>query len=767
MSVVDGLRAIAGRLLECDPAVLDPDASPLELGFDSLLAIGLAHDAEAELGVSLPVADILAGRSLRELASAASATATRSGPTATARPDRLPLSPAQRRLWVLEQLTPGAYVLAGAIRLADTRDLGARLTRVVDRHEILRTVFRVDDTGPHQQVLPTTPVAVAVLPPGTDAVAALTAEPFDLASGPLLRAALVGDELVLAAHHIICDGWSLDVLLAELTAEPAGPPALQYADYALWHRDLLAGGERDRQLAHWRDRFADLPAPLELPVDHPRGSAPASAGAVHEHTVPAAVRAALTRLARDHGVTTFVLLHAAYATFLSRVTGQTDVVVGTPVANRPDPALDRLIGFFVNTLALRTELGDDPSFVALLHRCRATLLAAQQHQDLPFDELVDALVPTRAPGVAPLTQTLLTVRRPAERAGASARELHTGTARFDLSLDVEDTGEVFRLRWEYRTDLFEPASIARFAGWFSVLLHGIADSPQCPVSRLPLLTAAESTALADLGAGQQVEHAPLVLTRFASAVARFADRTALRAGTTSLSYAEFAARVRALAARLRDAGAGPERLVGLYAGRGIDTVVGLWAILCSGAGYLPLDPTHPPARLRQIVESARPVAVLADPGLPDQLPVPTLALDPAESDVAQSEVDKSTVDISVPLPDNLAYVLYTSGSTGVPKGVAVTHANLATLLSAMDTLLATPQPQTWLALTSTAFDISVVELIWTLTTGATTVLPDTTPITDQLTTITHLQTTPSYATTLLTHNPHALTTLTTLLLGGE
>ncbi|EWC63674.1 Siderophore biosynthesis non-ribosomal peptide synthetase module [Actinokineospora spheciospongiae] len=760
MSALETLTAIAARLLECDPAGLDPDTAPLELGFDSLLAIGLAHEAETALGVVLPVGDILAGRTLRELAESATG-GSRAAVTAGERPDRLPLSAAQRRMWVLDQLDPGAYVLVGAIRLPrepDAADLAARLTRVAERHEVLRTVFPSDADGPHQHVLPAGWVEVATLPEGADAVAALTADPFDLARGPLVRAAVVGRDLVLAAHHIVCDGWSLDVVLDELTAEDPAPPPVQYADYSLWHHRVLDSGERERQLAHWRERFAEVPAPLELPVDHARTTAD-GAGAVHEHVVPAEVRAALAGVAREHGVTTFVVLHAAYATFLSRITGQTDVVVATPVANRPDPALDRLVGFFVNTLALRTDLGDAPTFGVLLRRCRDTLLDAQRNQDLPFDELVDALVPTRAPGAAPLAQTMLTVRRRIDRAGATARELHTGTAKFDLSLDVEDTGVEFALRWEYRTALFDEATIAGFAGWFTVLLQGIADRPGWPVDHLPLLTAAEITARADLGEGLPVTKAPSALSRFARATRRFADRTALRAGADTVTYAELSARVHALADRLVALGAGPEALVGLHAGRGIDTVVGLWAVLHTGAGYLPLDPTHPPRRLEQIVAAADPVVVLAEPDLPE-LPARTIPL------TEKSDVD-ADVQRTAPLPENLAYVLYTSGSTGVPKGVAVTHANLANLLVAMDELLAGHDQQTWLALTSTAFDISVVELIWTLTTGATVVFPDDSPVTDQLDGITHLQTTPSYATKLLTRDVSALAGLDTLLLGGE
>ncbi len=763
MSVLEGLVALTARLLRVDPAEVGPDSAPLALGFDSLLAIGLAHEAESELGVRVSVADVLAGNTLRHLASAgADLPAAPPGPRAVERPERPPLSAGQRRMWLLDQLNPGAYVLAAVITLPDTTDVAERLSRVVARHEVLRTVFPVDGGEPHQRVLPPRPVVPITLPDRTAAVAALTAEPFDLATGPLLRAALVpgagvvgGTDLVLVAHHIVCDGWSLGVLLGELVADEAPPLSLHYADYALWHRELLDGGERKRQLAHWRTVFADLPAPLELPADRPRGGTPV--GAVHEHVLPADLRDALAGVARAHGVTEFTVLHAAYAAFLSRLTGQRDVVVAIPVANRPDPALDPLIGFFVNTVALRTDLSDDPAFDVLLGRCRDVVRDAQDHQDLPFDELVEALAPDRAPGEAPLAQTLLSLRRRPSLGSASAVELPVGGAKFDLSLEVEDTGAEWWLRWEYRADRFDAATVAGYAGWFTVLVDAAVDRPRRPIGELPLLTPAEATALVDLGEGPVVEDVPDAGVRFADAERRFADRVALRGNGTTLTYAELGTRARALAAELVARGAGPETLIGLYAGRGTDTVVALWAVLLAGAAYLPLDPAHPPRRLAAVVEATRPLLVLAEPGLPE-LPAPTRPLRPTS---VESFVDRGVA------PGNLAYVLHTSGSTGVPKGVAVTRANLANLLRAMDSVLGGGEPQTWLALTSTAFDISVVELVWTLTTGATVVLPDERPVVDQLDGVTHLQTTPSFATRLLTTAPGALTGLHTLLLGGE
>ncbi|HET9143045.1 amino acid adenylation domain-containing protein, partial [Actinophytocola sp.] len=821
--VLAELRAVAADLLGTEADRVDPSRSLISLGFDSLMAITLQHRVQAALGVTISVADLLAGFSIERIA-ATLAPPERSAPTVRPRPERLPLSHAQQRLWFLDALEPGtgAYTVAGAVRLTGVLDLArlaACLSRVVARHQALRTVFPLDGDTPYQKILPPQRVRLpmtdlsGLAPARAEGQAAVVARqlaqrPFDLATGPVLRAHLVRlsptvHDLVVAVHHIACDGASMNVMLDELTTLYRGdePPRLsvQYADYTLWQRDWLAGPRRERQLAYWQSALAGAPPELRLATDRPRRGGAAGPGGAVRHSLPAGLSARLHALSGSAGTTLFMTMAAAFSALLGRLAGQPDVAIGTPVANRADPVLEPLIGFFVNTLALRTDLSGDPSFAALLARTRETTLAAYEHQDLPFEQLVEALGLHREPGRNPLFSAMFTLRPgplrgydlpdgAAGRLRAAPRELDPAAAKFDLTLIVEVDGGVLHTRWEYRRDLFDEGTVARFAEHYRTLLTGVVAEPDRPLSTVALVTGETRqrmlhrwNASATMAAGPANTRSP---HDDAAAVARVTvdtplapesirrraaaapDDVALVTDRETVTYGELDARAGALAAMLRSRGVGPDTLVGLSAQRGLELVVGLLAILRAGGAYLPLDPTYPSARLAAILADAAPPVILTQRHLLTQLPEHTAEMIPLDEPLPPAAPGEP----AGLRPGHLAYVLYTSGSTGTPKGVAVTHANLRGFLTAMTALFGR-RPQTWLALTSTAFDISVLELVWTLAAGHRVVLLDEENA-DVAGTIarhgvTHLQTTPSFAARLLAAGAADLSPLDTLLLGGE
>ncbi|NYJ37761.1 non-ribosomal peptide synthetase [Nocardiopsis aegyptia] len=841
------LLARAEELLGLRPGRADPRLALVSQGFDSLMAVNLQHRIEADLGYSISIADLLAGATIedvaRDLASAeddhdAPEVAGAAGfPRASGgRPERLPVSFAQRRLWFLEQLSPGrAYVIAGSARLEGVLDrgaLGRALDALVVRHESLRTTFPSEGGVPFQRVHEPRGVVLrftdlvrsagesalvevadadaagaevagpAVLVEGAGAetadAAALAevvegelAVPFDLVEGPLLRTHLVRTgtdrhELVVVMHHIISDGWSLNVMLddiarlyaEELEQKGGGLPALpiQYADFALWQREWAEGPRFGAQVEFWRERLADLPPTLELPTDHPRPSVSEHRGAVYSREIPEALGRELEVFARGREVTPFVVLEAAFAALLGRLSGQGDIVVGAPVANRSRAEVQGLIGFFVNTLALRTDLSDDPGFGALVERTRETVLSAHQHQDVPFEALVEALHPQRDLARNPLFQVMFAVqdearaRHPLPGVELSTSEVHTGTAKFDLTVTVERTGGAGpRVRWEYDRDLFEASTVARFAGFYETLLSGLLADPEQPLSRVPLMTGDQRDALLEAwnpGPAQSPPPAEAVSERIARRGVSDPDAVAVVAGDGRLTYGELNARADRLAAHLRSRGVGPDRLVGLCARRGIDLVVGIVAVLRSGGAYVPLDPTHPAERLRQIARDAAPVLILTHGDLREQWSGVAPVIDLEEPVDSAPELG----DVAVH-PGSLAYVIYTSGSTGVPKGVGVTHGNLSGFAVAMDVLLGGGRGQTWLAVTSPAFDISVLELVWTLSAGCRVVVlgEESGSVGEavRIHGVTHVQTTPSFANRLLAEDAQALSGLDTLLLGGE
>ena len=726
------------------------------LGGHSLLATQVVARARAAFGVELPLRRLFERPTVAGMAEFVTA-ARRAGERDEAprlapapREGELPLSFAQQRLWFLDQLEPGAvsYNVGAAVRLAgalDAEALRRSLREVVSRHEALRTTFVQTDGRPRQQVAdeveaPFELCDLAELPVEEREAGALRAaaeemrRPFDLTRGPLIRLKLfrlAADEhvMVVTMHHIISDGWSSGVLVREMAAlyeaysagaeSPLAPLPVQYADYALWQRRLLTGEALAGELNYWRERLAGAPAVLELPTDRPRPAVFAHRGARHHFGLSPELVRSLVALGREEGATLFMVVLAAYQTLLSRHSGQEDISVGSPIAGRTQVETEGLIGYFANTLVLRTDLSGDPTFRELLSRVRETSLGAYTHQDVPFEMLVERLQPERSLSHTPLFQAALTLQStPAEplhvRGLALAPlEVESGTAKFDLLLTLEGEGEGLRCFFEYNTDIFDGSTAERMAGHFRTLLEGAVASPDAPVTRLPLLTEFEREQLLSEWAGRETFERGQSLHRlFESQAARTPDAAAVTYEDERLTYAELNARANVLARRLRGAGVAAGKVVGVLLERSAEMVVGLLAVLKAGGAYLPLNPSDPPERLAFMLEDAGCPVLLTREG--QAVPPPTPAGDghrlvfvDAEDRDEHHAADNLAEAVG---GDHLAYVIYTSGSTGRPKGVQVTHDNAARLFAATDRWFSFGPEDVWTLFHSYTFDFSVWEM---------------------------------------------------------
>ncbi len=680
-------------------------------------------------------------------------------PRVSPRPDRVPLSAAQQGLYFLHRLDPRGteYLMPAAWRFIGPLDvlaLDAAVGDLVMRHEQLRVVFPDVDGVPAQEVRPAdgSGLDLVELPAGADvrtvaeAVRSAALRPFDLTVEPGFRATLVrvsaeDHVLVLALHHIVADGWSLDLLMRDLrafhrarsegTAPPADPAPIAYADYAIWQR----GRDESADLAYWRATLAGL-TPLELPLDHPRPATRSYAAAVHTVELPEELTRALREVGRRTDTTSYMTTMAAFQAALGFHSGQDDIAIGTVVANRERPETEQLVGFFVNTLVVRADLTGDPTGDELLARTRASVLGALSHQTLPFERVVEELSPERDLSRNPLFQVLFTYST-AERgeyalggATGTAFPIDLDTAKFDLTLDVLDDAGRLGLRFVYRPDLFAAQSMARLAEHTVAVLRAFTRAPALPLSRMELLTAPERAEL--LGpdgpanrplttAADGAATAPrLAWERLSEHIGRTPTAVAVSGGGRRLTYAELDAASLALAGRLRAAGIGPRSLVGVCLGRSVDLAVALLGVWRAGAAYLPLDPAHPRARREFTIADAGVEWVVTDDtgrAAVEGLAVGVVPLTDTTATAGAGAVAAADLASVVPGPDSLAYVIYTSGSTGQPKGVEVTHANLAWLLGAADHHFGFGADDVWTLLHSPAFDFSVWELWGPLTSG--------------------------------------------------
>ncbi|MFD8804341.1 amino acid adenylation domain-containing protein, partial [Streptomyces sp. NPDC059597] len=740
-----------------------PDDDFFDLGGDSLSATRLVAKARSALGVELRLGDLFEAPTVAELAAAADgADGARPALKRRERPEVMPLSFAQRRLWFLHRMEgPGAtYNIPLALRLSgelDERALEDALADVVERHESLRTVFPVVDGVPSQRVLHPdvarprlrmSEVGEEDLP---DRLTVAARHGFELSEEPPLYAELFRSDtdehvLLLVVHHIAGDGWSTGSLSRDLTTAYAarcegGKPEwsalpVQYADYTLWQRELLgedsaADSLLSTQLRYWTQKLADLPEQVELPFDRQRPAVTSHRGAHVPVRIDAELHRGLRALARDGGASLFMVLQAGLAALLGKLGAGTDVPIGTPIAGRTDEAVDDLVGFFVNTLVLRTDLSGDPSFTELLGRVRADALSAYAHQDLPFEHLVETLNPARSLSHHPLFQTMLALQNAPlgtfdlPRLRVEAGLVPTGTAKCDLSFMLTEEPGTDGLSGlvEYSTDVFDASTVEGIAERWLRLLRAVVADPGRRIGQVDVLSADELDALLAAAPDLDGELPETTLTTlFEERVRATPAAVALTSGEVSLSYRELNDRANRLAHALIARGAGPERLVGLALPRSADLVVAVLAVLKAGAAYVPIDPRYPAARIAYLLRDTRP-SLLVTTGSTGELPG-TERVDRFLTDAADlSGLPDTDPGITV-RPDHPAYVIHTSGSTGDPKGVVVPHRNVVRLFDAGRELFGFSDDDVWTLFHSYSFDFSVWEMWGALLHGGRLVVVD-------------------------------------------
>ncbi|SFP36146.1 non-ribosomal peptide synthetase [Pseudomonas sp. NFPP28] len=722
-----------------------------ELGGHSLLAMRMVSQIRQRLGVELLLGDLFANAELAAVAEvlAQSGRSTLPAILPANRDEPTPLSFAQQRLWFLALMEGAntAYNIPIGLRLRGQLHVEAlqrALARIVARHETLRSRFaqRGDEAQvvivPAEDVLPLQVQDLRRHPQPQQALDALihgeASAPFDLERGPLLRGRLVvmADDhhvLLLTLHHIVSDGWSMGVLTRELMAlyqafshgQPDPLPALpiQYGDFAVWQRLWLSGEVLQRQSTFWQQALAGAPALLTLPTDRPRPAQQDYAGSSVEVRLDERLTAGLKALSQRHGTTLYMTLMSAWASLLARLSGQHDVVIGSPVANRTRSEVEGLIGLFVNTLAVRIDTSGELSTEALLARVKAQALEAQAHQDLPFEQVVEITRPPRSLAHSPLFQTLLTWQdssAPTLALGDLALEgivEDSHFAKFDLSLDLSEVQGTIIGALEYAVALFDASTVQRYAGYFTRVLQAMADNDQAVLEQVSLVDERERQHLLfDFNATEVAYDLEQTLHGlFEAQATRTPDAIAVKADDGVLTYAELNARANQLSRHLLELGVQPDSRVAICVERGLDMVIGLYAILKAGAAYVPLDPAYPLERIAYMLEDSAPVAVLAQGATRALLgEVPVVDLD--QPSWQHQPVDNPHV------PAVSAYVIYTSGSTGQPKGVINDHPGVVNRLLWMQDAYGLQAHDRVLQKTPFSFDVSVWEFFWPLFTGA-------------------------------------------------
>lgn len=751
--IEDIIAGIWSEVLHREPVSSEDDF--FMLGGHSLLATQVIARLREAFGLELPLRVLFESPTVRALAQrVAQARDSRTGaqlpPIAAAfRPDNIPLSHAQQRLWFIDRLTPAraTYNLPYAVRLRGPLNIRAvthALTAIVERHEILRTTFALSPDDPAQRIMPAVPVPVPLINVPSETLARRIAaeearRPFDLGNGPLLRASVLrlGDRdhvLLVTTHHIVSDGWSIGILMREFQALYMGgslaPLPIQYADVALWQQRWLTGPVLDQQLAYWRNQLDDLPV-LELPTDRRRPIQPSHRGSVQNFFLPPELCARIRSLSRLCGATTFMTLLAAFKLLMSRYSGQTDIVVGTSTANRTHVELEGLIGFFVNQLVFRTRLKPGMRVLNLLDEVRNVTLDAYSNQDVEFGWLVEQLHPARDLSRSPMYQVAFELQSFADQDSVSIPFLSSADFSTAHTVAKQDLAVVLREQREggiagsieFSTDLFESRSIASMTDRFVRVVEEFLEDPERPVDGIALLAPEEALHLAAWNRTGIERPGPFLACELVAArAAESPDRIAVACEQSYLSYGALAARARRLAGYLRAMGAGPDVCVALFCERGLDLLTGVLGILEAGAAYLPLDPRASMERIAWQLDDTHAPIILTQQALRPALPASwahVICLDSEwETVEAEEPVAPGAVD-----PDHLAYVTYTSGSTGRPKGCAVTHRSLCNLAHAQIKGFGISEDTRVLQFASFTFDAAASEWSTTLIAGGTLVIP--------------------------------------------
>ncbi|MDJ0717356.1 MAG: amino acid adenylation domain-containing protein, partial [Prochloraceae cyanobacterium] len=756
-----GLKQLVAIALNINPEHLHSQLALTSLGIDSLGAISLQNQIATNLDMVLPMTKLLSGLTIEELAKeildSSHKSAKEEGIKPISRDTQIPLSFAGERLWLLQELECGEncayneqrnWRLKGDLNIVD---LKKTLLQIMQRHEILRTGFKVLNNSPVQAIdsKPILNIRLENVEDSLERIEKIAKEealkPFDLSKPPLVRFTLFKLRereyiLLITIHHIVCDGWSIGVFIKELSslyqAFAAGKPSplpelpIQYADYAVWQRESLSGELLETQLNYWKKQLSGAPELLQLPTDRPRLSARTNRGNTQSFSINTDLTEKLQTLSRNSETTLFMTLQAAFATLLYRYSGQSDILIGSPIANRNRSEIESSIGFFANTLVLRSSFEGNPSFEQLLGRVKETTLKAYEHQDIPFEKVVEALQPQRSLSYSPLFQVMFVLQNAAigevELGGVTLRELELESkiAKFDLTLSIWETERGLAGKWEYSSDLFDRATIERMAAHFENLLSAIVKNPQLGVSELPLLSKAERYQLLTEWNNTVREYPTdrCIHQLFEEQVEKTPDAIALVLENQQLTYQQLNRRANQLARHLQSLGVRAEVLVGICVERSIEMVVGLLGILKAGGAYVPLDPNYPPERLSYMLADSAVEVLLTQSELVKSLPQNrsrVICLDTDWQEIDRHSQENLEVEIG---SENLAYAIYTSGSTGKPKGVMNTHQGIRNRLLWMQEAYKLTSSDRVLQKTPFSFDVSVWEFFWPLITGATIVV---------------------------------------------